>query len=330
MNEIALAFDIGGTHIKAGVLDGSGNLLAIHREVTPAKSSPEQMVKRIFHLGQKLLRETNNKFNDIQGVGISIAAFITANGIVKATAHLSREWIGYDLKARLCSDWQTDLYFSLDTPAPTLGEAHYGAGKGIQDLVYVTVSTGIGAGILVDGKYFTGGLGWAGGVGHTIINEDSDRICEGCGNHGCLETFAATQGILATARELLAKHSHHKLLDAVNGKIEHLTPKILFEAAKKGDDVARDVFAKAGHALGIGLTNLSEIVAPTHIIIGGGIAQAGDFLLEPARQVIKEKAFPPGIKNVQVIQAALGDLSGLYGAAALVFHKIHLNTEENL
>jgi len=177
----------------------------------------------------------------------------------------------------------------------------------------------------VRGKYFTGGLGWAGGVGHTIIDENSERVCEGCGNHGCLETFAAKQGIITTARELLVQHPDSLIIKLTGGKQENITPELIYEAAKAGDPAACEVFERAGHALGLALVSLADIVAPTRIIIGGGIAQSGDFLLEPARKVIRERAFPPRIRQTEIVQAALGDLSAVYGAAAMVFFDLRIN-----
>jgi glucokinase len=320
---LAIALDIGGTNIKAGLIALDGEALCIERIPTPTPPIPESIVREVLRLIGQLLNQHHLTIADVDGVGISIAAFITANGVVTATAHLDLGWIGYDLRARLLRDLLTNYYFSLDTPAPTLGEAYYGAGKGIDDFCYVTVSTGIGAGILISGKYLTGGLGWAGGVGHIIIDETSERVCSGCGNHGCLETFAATQGIIATARELMRQNPDSLL--AADSSLGKITPKLIFEAAQKGDEIALEVWRQAGHALGIGLTNLVDIVSPRRIVVGGGIAQAGDLLLEPARAVIRERAFPPQHRQAKVVQAALGDLSGAYGAAAMVFHDLRIN-----
>jgi glucokinase len=323
--ELALAIDIGGTYAKTGVIDSSGAILALQRTDTPAKAEPEIIVQVLLRMIANLEAQSTFSLADVRGVGISIAAFITAAGLVTDTAHLSKNWIGYDLDARLKKDIHTPLYYALDTPAPAIGEAYFGAGKGIKHFVYITVSTGIGAGIVYEGKYQTGGMGWAGGVGHTIIDETSSRVCEGCGNHGCLETFAAKQGILATASELMDQHPESLLHAVASGESERLTPALICEAAIKDDRVAIEVFRRAGHALGIGLTNLVDIVSPQRIVVGGGIAQAGDLLLEPARAVVRQRAFPQILREVEIVQAALGDLSGLYGAAALVFYDLRIN-----
>lgn len=320
-----LAIDIGGTQIKAGILSSEGEIIALERMATPANSNPESVIRKILILRDLLFQNTLEIADKLIGTGISIAAFIKGDGQIMATAHLSQEWVGYNLHSRLIGDLPMPHYFCLDTPAPTLGEAYFGAGKGEKDFVYVTVSTGIGAGIIADGHYLIGGLGWAGGIGHTIIDENSDRICPGCGNHGCLETFSAKQGIVTNALEMIEKYPDSLLAEQFRFDQNDITPKVIADIAQKGDQASIEVFEMAGHALGIGLTNLVDIVSPNKVIIGGGIALSGDLLLGPARQIIRQRAFPPKNRDVEVVQAALGDLSGLYGAAAMVFNNIQIN-----
>jgi glucokinase len=272
-----------------------------------------------------LHRECSLDTSQLEGIGVSFAGFVTSNGMVTATAHLSQEFVGLNLYSLFSQQIPSRYYFSLDTPTPTLGEAYFGAGRGFADFAYVTVSTGIGAGIMVNGKYFTGGLGWAGGVGHIIIDETSELVCEGCGNHGCLETFAAKQGIVAMAEEMVRQFPDSQILKLAHSRPEPITPLLVYEAAQAGDPAARQVFERAGHALGLGLVSLADIVAPARIIVGGGIAQAGDLLLEPARKVVRERAFPPRIRTVEIVQADLGDLSAVFGAAAMVLYDLHIN-----
>jgi glucokinase len=322
---LALALDVGGTNLKGGILTRGGDLLASRDEITQAKEAPETVIAQILRLIRALCKDCRIDPLQLDGIGVSMAAFITADGVVTATAHLSQDWLGYDLKARLFPEYHLDYYFSLDTPAPTLGEAYYGAGQGISELAYVTVSTGIGAGILVGGKYFVGGLGWAGGMGHIILDENSPRRCEGCGNFGCLESFAARDGIITTAQELASAIPTSRILELAEGDPQKITPRLVYEAARLGDPAAVEVFKRAGHALGLGLVSLADIVSPTRIIIGGGIAQAGELLLGPARQVVHERAFPPRHRQVEIVQAALGVQSGIYGAAAMVFHDLRIN-----
>jgi glucokinase len=166
--KIALAIDVGGTNIKAGLITRRGELVALQRLPTPAKSPPGLVVGQMLQVIHDLCAQAALEPAQVDGIGISIAGFVTSDGVVTATAHLSRELIGYNLHAPLYENLPTEYYFSLDTPTPTLGEAYFGAGVGIDDFAYVTVSTGIGAGIMVNGKYFTGCLGWAGGSGISL------------------------------------------------------------------------------------------------------------------------------------------------------------------
>ena len=321
----ALALDLGGSLFKACLIFPDGEQRALRRQPTPAGAAPIEVARLMGHIMREICADAGVVIGDVAGVGVSMAAFLTDDGIVTATAHLPRAWLGFDLRAALVTDLDLPYYFALDTPAPALGEAYFGAGRGIPHFVYVTVSTGIGAGIFADGKLYTGGLGWAGGLGHTILDETSERVCSGCGNHGCLETFAATQGILTTALERMDAHPESVLHTLVTANGGAITPKLIYDAARQGDPAALEVWGRAGHAFGIGLVNLVDTVAPTRIIVGGGIAQAGDLLLEPARAVIRERGFPPRVREVEVVQAELGDLSGVYGAAAMVFHDLRVN-----
>jgi glucokinase len=161
-------------------------------------------------------------------------------------------------------------------------------------------------------------------VGHVIVEPDGPRRCAACGNLGCLETYAAKQGVLALAQEAMAEFPD----SALRRTATPLTPRAIFEAAQAGDAAAGQVFERAGYYLGLGLTHLINILSPRCIVVGGGIAQAGDLLLEPARQVIRRCAYPPAHRQVPVMPSALGDLSGVFGAAAMVFHDIRVNLAE--
>jgi glucokinase len=322
--QFAIALDIGGTAIKAAMIARDGTLLALERSPSPSQSPPDDVVRPMIDAVERLLAKSDRSVETLAGIGVSIAAFITANGIVTATAHLSQAWVGVDLRSRLAQVLPANYYFCLDAPAPTLGEAYYGAGRGCDDFAYVTVSTGIGAGVFAGGKLYTGGTGWAGGVGHVIVEPNGPRVCDGCGNAGCLETYAAKQGVLALATEAIERHPESVLARTT----EPLTPKSICAAASEGDEAARWVFSQAGYYLGLGLTNLIDILSPQLVVVGGGVALAGDLLLEPARQVVKRMAFPPAHRRVPIVQAALGDLSGVYGVAAMAFHDIRVNFEE--
>ncbi|MGH2562216.1 MAG: ROK family protein [Thermomicrobiales bacterium] len=325
MSDVAIALDVGGTMIKAAAISRDGEVLSLERLPTPHQSSPDCVADRMLETVRLLLARTNRALDEIAGIGVSIAAFITAEGIVIATAHLSPEWVDYDLRRRLTAALPTTYYFALDTPAPTLGEAFFGAGRGVDDFAYVTVSTGIGAGVIAGGRLITGGLGWAGGIGHVIVDPNGPRTCDACGNRGCLETYAAKQGILALADDAIRRHPDSKLARNAPGT---LTPQLVCDIARAGDEAAIWVFGQAGFYLGLGLTSLVDILSPKRVVVGGGIGLAGDLLLDSARAVIRGSAYPPVHREVEIVPAALGDLSGVYGVAAMVFHDIRINRSQ--
>lgn len=319
----AAVVDIGGTTTKAGLLSSDGRLLNLSRLPTP--STVAEIVDRSVAMIRSCLSSSGPEPLSDVPVGVSIAAFVSSNGEVQDTAHLPKELIGINLGRLFSEEIPTDYRFALDTPTPTLGEFYFGRGRGHRDMAYVTVSTGIGAGLVVDGQYYTGATGWAGGIGHCVVDPYSKRVCPGCGNTGCLETVAATQGIRAAAAEELRRHPDSAMAGFYGGDTSRLTPSDVYQAACDGDTAAEEVFRTAGRWLGIGLTHLANIVAPAMIVVGGGIAQAGDLLLEPAREIVRATAFPAPAREVVIAQAELGDLSGLYGAGAMVFHDLRIN-----
>ncbi len=320
--DIAIAIDIGATMIKAALIERGGDLVASTR--TPTRRTPEETASVTLDTISRLSCEAGFDAGAVAGIGVSIAAFVTSEGRIVATAHLGDAWVNDPFGDRLRAKHPGNYYFALDAPAPTLGEAYYGAGRGHSDFAYVTVSTGVGAGLFLGGRIYTGGLGWAGGIGHVIVDPNGKRTCTGCGNRGCLETYAATQGILALAREAIERDPGSRLAKLGS---EALTPRAICDTATAGDAAAVDVFSTAGKYLGLGLTSLVDVLSVTRIVVGGGVALAGDLLLEPAREVVRRAAFPPAHRSVEVVPAELGDLSGSYGAAAMVFNDIRINIE---
>lgn len=321
-DDVALAIDIGGSNVRAGLVRGDGELLGVRRIATSNLAAPAIVLDQVRQMASDLLRSGPERAGPI-GTGVSIAGFVTQSGLVTATAHLSPAWVGLDLRQELADLPQPQSY-GLDSPSPALGEAYFGAGKGKSDLVYVTVSTGIGAAIVFHGRHWGGAMGWAGGIGHTIIDEASDRRCPGCGNRGCLETFAARLGIETTAIELMDIAPPGELFRLCCGDPRNMTVQFVAEAATAGDSAAIEALRRAGHALGVGLTNLIDMLAPTLVVVGGGIVAAGDLLLEPARAVVRDRAFPPILRSVPIVPAALGDLSGLFGAAVMVLRDVRV------
>jgi glucokinase len=204
-----------------------------------------------------------------------------------------------------------------DANAAALGEAWVGAGRGVRDLVYITVSTGIGGGLILGGRLYRGANGTAGEIGHTIIDPEGPR-CH-CGNRGCLEVLASGTAIAAEAREGVAR-GERTSLQRLAGRPESLTAAEVAEAARRGDAFAAGIYRRAGSRIGLVLSNLLTLVNPALIVIGGGVSKTGDLLFGPIREVLAARRYPAPALGARVVPAGLGDDAGIIGAAALVYH----------
>jgi len=205
------------------------------------------------------------------------------------------------------------VFLLNDASAAALGEHRMGAGRGLDNLIYITVSTGIGGGLVINGQLYNGTDGCAAEIGHMTILVDGP-LCK-CGKRGCLEALASGTAIARMARERLAAGGKSCLAELTRGKIEDVTAELVAEAARRGDALALSVIDEAARYLGIGLANLVNIINPQMIIIGGGVSKMGAMLFRPARKSMKEHAFKLPARTVRVVRPRLGLDAGLFGAA---------------
>jgi len=204
-----------------------------------------------------------------------------------------------------------------DANLAALAEQRFGAGQGVSDLIYITVSTGIGGGIIADNRLLLGAQGFAAEVGHQTIEAHGPR-CK-CGNIGCLEALAAGPAIARCARELVRTGIGTAIADLVGGDLDKITAKVVNRAAQAGDPVAIELFRQAGFYIGVGIVNLLHLFNPSLIVIGGSVTKAGDLLFEPIRATVRERAMASYYwENTPIVPATLGDDVGLLGAVALV------------
>jgi glucokinase len=200
-----------------------------------------------------------------------------------------------------------------DASAAALGEHSIGSGQGLADMIFITVSTGIGGGIIVDGKLYGGADGCAGEIGHMIVQLDGPRCS--CGRHGCLESLASGTAIARMARERLGDGEKSLLHDMAGVGAAEVNGETVFKAAKRGDKLSCDIISAAGRYLGVGLGNLVNIFNPEMIVVGGGVSEMGEMILGPARRSMREYAFGLPARTVRVVRAKLRADSGLLGAA---------------
>jgi len=291
-----IGIDIGGTSIKAGRTDESGVVAAARKTPTPA-TNLDALIAAIAELVDKL-RESL----PISGLGVGIPGLRNAQtGVVQTSPHIP-SIRDVNLEQRLAERIQMPVITENDANAGAYGEWVSGAGKGLQHMIYITLGTGLGSGLILDRKLFRGFSGYAGELGHTVVEPDG-RPCA-CGAVGCLETRVSAKGIVQTAKE------------ANFGK-GSFTAEDVYNAATQGEKTAIQVFQETGRYLGIACANLINLLNPQAIVIGGGVMASGGLLLDAAREEARRRALAPSLRNCEIVQSHLWPDAGIIGAAML-------------
>jgi len=314
-----LAIDMGGTKVITAIISGEGQVVARDYHLTLADEGVQAVINKVFSAVDHLLDTTDMSLSQLHGISIAAAGAIdTRRGLITSSPNLPG-WCDISLRDMVREKYGVNTFLVNDASAAALGEHRFGAEKGVTNLIYITVSTGIGGGIIINGKLYCGSCGSAGEVGHMTIDVNGPK-CE-CGNVGCWETLASGTAVAKEAIRRLNNGERSSLTEIVGGKIESITAETVGVAAQRGDSLALDVMTEAATYLGVGLVNLVNIFNPELIIIGGGMAKLGDFLLAPARQVVRERAFQLPAQAVRIVPAELGDNAGVLGAAAFAFQE---------
>ncbi|HEY42278.1 MAG TPA: ROK family protein [Dehalococcoidia bacterium] len=307
-----LALDIGGTVIRLALVSMEGKILARKRLPTMAGEGPAPVINRMFSAMKGLLQSHKLDLSQLHSISIATAGVIdTDNGIITSSPNLPG-WIDIPLRDTVETAYKTSTFLLNDANAAALGEHRFGAGKGSANLFYITVSTGIGGGVIIDNKLYSGTSGGAGEIGHMTIDVNGPA-CK-CGSNGCLETLASGT---AVAREAITRirNGEKSSLAENRDSIENITAKDVGQAAREGDPLALAVISRAAFYLGVGLANLVNLLNPEIIIVGGGLSKLGNLLLEPAREVVQERAFRLPAQAARIVLSRLGDDAGILGAA---------------
>lgn len=308
---LTIGIDIGGTKIAAGVVDSNGVLVA-RRQIPTEAGNPVQVVAGIT----KVATEMRAAAPGASAVGVGAAGIIDVErGVVLGAPNIA--WQNVHLRAMLEERLKLPVFVDNDANAAAWGEALYGAGKGAGDQVMVTVGTGIGGGLVINGAIYRGAHGFGAEVGHMIIEGDGPPCA--CGARGCFEAMASGTAIGRIARERASDPAAGTLIDLAGGEVAAITGELVGHAAVDGDPFARSVLEEAGGWLGVGLASLVNLLDPDIIVVGGGAAAGtGDLLIEPARRRMGELIIAHGARRAPpVVGAALGADAGVVGAAAL-------------
>jgi glucokinase len=310
--------DLGGTNIVTAALPEDGSkTYSVHSEPTRSAEGADAVVDRMVEMietviGETIL-ETGAKRSDFAGVGVGAPGPLDReHGIVITTPNLG--WTNFPLRDVIAK--RVGLHATLDNDAncATLGEWWLGAARGGRNVVGMTIGTGIGGGLILDGRLYHGASDVAGEIGHSTIDINGRR-CK-CGNYGCLEAYASGPSIAERAREALGGETDSLLHTLVNGELDQISAATVYEAARRGDDIGLEVVRETARLLGAGIANLLNIFNPDVVVIAGGVTQAGDTLFEPLRKEVRRRAFRTAVESCRIVPGSLPGTAGVVGAVA--------------
>lgn len=308
----AIGVDVGGTRIAAGLVERKGRVLKDAHVLTP-RSGPFAIVDAIIDLATQVMNGVHA--SEIAGIGIGLPAQVDfLRQEVEYCTNLPLA--GIDVRSLVMSRTRGEVTIDNDGHLAALGEARFGAAKGVRDFLMITLGTGVGGGLWVAGEPYRGSRGLGGEIGHTVIDLDGP-VCP-CGGKGHLEAYLGRPAIAARGREAARSFSGRAILDAAGGDIDAITAEDVIVAAKGGDRVARQILLDAADVLGRALVGFVNVLNPRLVLIGGGIGEAADFMIERAAEVMRQEALA-GRRDVEVAAAVLGNDAGVLGAAALAF-----------
>ena len=301
--------DIGGTTVKLGLFTTDGEIVDKWEIKTRTENQGEAVLPDIAEALKEKLEEKKIDRDEVEGSGVGVPAPVNTEGVVQNTANLG--WGYKEVKREMEELSGMRAEIGNDANVAALGEMWLGAGKGRKNIVMVTLGTGVGGGIIIDGKPLVGAHGAGGEIGHLCVNYEETDHC-GCGNTGCLEQYASATGITRLANIRLAKDDAKSVL-----REQEVSAKTVFDAVKAGDAVAKEIAEEFGKYLGHAMANLAAVADPSAIVIGGGVSKAGEVLIEYVEKNFKERAFFAN-KDTEFVLATLGNDAGICGAAKLI------------
>lgn len=307
--EYCFGVDIGGTTVKIGLFQTDGRIVDKWEIPTRVENKGEAILPDIAEALKKKMEEKGLDNSQVSGVGIGIPAPVDEEGVVQNTANLG--WGYKEVKREMEALIGMSVAAGNDANVAALGEMWIGAGKGQKNMIMVTLGTGVGGGIIVNGQALAGAHGAGGEIGHLCVNPEETECC-GCGKKGCLEQYASATGITRLAKKRLAADDKDS---ALRGK--EVNAKEVFDALKAGDDVAEEIVEEFGAYLGHAMANLAVVADPSVIVIGGGVSKAGEILLSFVEPAYKKYAFHQ-CRGARFALAELGNDAGIYGAAGLI------------
>ena len=314
MSKIVCGVDLGGTNIDVGIVDINGNVIARIKRPTKAHEGPKAVIGRINDSIMAVLEKPNIEQKNLLGIGIGVPGLIDADkGIVSFLTNLPG-WEAIPLAEILEEKFHMAVNLYNDANAATYGEYLFGSGKGARNFVYMTISTGIGGGVIIEGKLYHGASFGAAEIGHMVINMHGEKC--NCGNYGCFEAMASGSAIAKFAQKAIAM-GRHSSIEELSGN-EPIRAEHVFEAAARGDRLALDIIDNEAFYIGIGICNIMAMYNPEIIAIGGGISNQWDIFYDKMMETVANRALKQNQNACKVLKAGLGIDAGVIGAAALM------------
>ncbi len=311
----AVGLDIGGTKIAAGLLDAAGNIVARHRTRGHAGQPPEVVIDATVQVFEELLRHAGVRPGEICGVGTGVTGHVHGEAGVVLTSSNLPAWDMHPLRDRLADCLGLPVILENDANCSAWGEYCFGAGRGSRFMTYVTFSTGVGMGIILEGRLLRGATGTAGEIGHAVVDVNGP-LCS-CGKRGCVMSYASGLAISRMTCERVASDDPTLLHDLCGTEAEHISGEVVAEAARRGDPAALEILETAGYYLGVGLSTVVQVLNPDRIVLGGGLLSARDLFMGACMRGLNENIHPVLRGSAEIVFNTLGEDSGIMGAAQM-------------
>jgi len=281
---------------------------------TLAREGHDAVMQRMADLFLQLIQTAEMKKEDIGGIGIGVPGVLNLEkGETLFLPNLPGTWPHVPLRNTIAKLTNLPTKILNDVRSITNGEWHFGAGRGMDTIAVFAIGTGIGGGLVINGQLHLGIGGTGGELGHSVIDFNGPRC--GCGNNGCLEAYASGPAIAAMGMKAVAQGLTTQIADLCKYDLNRITPELIAEAARSGDEIAKNIYEKAGFYLGIAATNVCVSIGPRRIVLAGGVARASDLLMEPMRRCVQEHVFVMPVDQVEIVLSQLGNNAGMIGVA---------------
>lgn len=312
--------DIGGTNIKYGIVDQAGKVLFKEQRPTLVEKGADPLMHLVTNIAETLMLHAAEEDLTINWLGVGTPGAVDGKtGKVIGPSPNIAGWEGMEIGATLKGRLNMPVYVDNDVNLVALAEARFGAGVGYRSVMCVAVGTGVGGGLIIDGQLWRGANHAAGEIGHMVIDQNGPA-CR-CGSRGCLETFCSSSAILARTKRKLERGLTPHFEEILEGSIDNLTIRKLFQAAKKGDDVALEVVQETSAFLATGIASACNLLNPEIVVIGGGVADGGGGFVEAVASEVRKRGMKPAVEQLRVAKATLGNDAGFIGAAIIGDHR---------